>query len=172
VYGIIKTIDKISEMVAKIAMWALCVVTGIVVYEVVTRRVFHSPHVWTYEIITFFYGAHFMLLAAYTLLKRGHVAIDIVYNRLQPKTQAILDIITYLIFFFPFLIILFYVGQSLAVASWTTGEKTLTARLPLVLPAMKTVTPVTAGLLLLQGFSLFYRRFYFLIKGEDFGCSN
>jgi TRAP-type mannitol/chloroaromatic compound transport system permease small subunit len=165
---LLKTFDRISEWAARVAMWGLCIVTGIVVYEVVTRRVFHSPHVWTYEIITLFYGAHFMLLAAYTLLKQGHVAIDILYNRLRPKTQAILDIVTYLIFFFPFLFVLFKVGASLATASWATSEKTLTARLPIVLPAMKTVTPVTAALLLLQGFSLFYRRLYFLIKGEDF----
>jgi TRAP-type mannitol/chloroaromatic compound transport system permease small subunit len=165
---LLKIFDRISEISAKIAMWGLCIVTGIVIYEVLTRRVFHSPHVWTYEIITFFYGAHFMLLAAYTLLKHGHVAIDIIYNRLQPRTQAILDLITYLIFFFPFLIVLFYVGASLAAASWATSEKTLTARLPVVLPAMKTVTPVTAALLLIQGFSLFYRRLYFLVRGENF----
>lgn len=109
-----------------------------------------------------------MLLAAYTLLKQGHVAIDIVYNRLRPKTKVILDILTYLIFFFPFLIALFYVGSSLAASSWATNEKTLTARLPIVLPVMKTITPITALLLLMQGFSIFYRKIYYLKMGKDF----
>lgn len=166
--NILKIIDKISERTARVAMWGLCVVTGIVVFEVITRRVFHSPHVWTYEIITFFYGAHFMLLAAYTLLKKGHVAIDIVYNRLQPRTKVIFDILTYLIFFFPFLIALFYVSASLAASSWATNEKTLTARLPFVLPAMKTITPITAILLLMQGFSIFYGKIYTLKTGKEF----
>ncbi|MDI6755946.1 MAG: TRAP transporter small permease subunit [Thermodesulfobacteriota bacterium] len=147
-------------------MWALVVVVGIIIYEVFTRRVFRSPHVWTYEIITFFYGFHFMILAAYTLLHKGHVAIDIIYLRFSPKTQAVLDLCTYLFFFFPFVIILLYVGFDNAVASWATREKTLTARLPLVLPGMKTVTPIAALLLLLQGFSIFYRRLFFLIKGK------
>lgn len=147
-------------------MWAIVVVVGIIVYEVFTRRVFGSPHVWTYEIITFFYGFHFMILAAYTLLHKSHVAIDIIYVRFSPKKQAVLDLVTYLLFFFPFVIILLMVGFDNAVASWATGEKTLTARLPLVLPGMKTVTPVTALLLLLQGFSIFYRRLYFLKKGK------
>jgi len=168
VRSLLKVIDKISEGTALVAMWGLCIVTAIVVFEVVTRRVFHSPHVWTYEIITLFYGAHFMLLAAYTLLKRGHVCIDIIYNRLQPKTRAVLDIITYLIFFFPFLIALSYVGTSLAISSWATNEKTLTARLPFVLPTMKTITPITAILLIIQGFSIFYRRLYFSIYGKEF----
>ncbi|MEW5909610.1 MAG: TRAP transporter small permease subunit, partial [Thermodesulfobacteriota bacterium] len=108
--AIIRFINGISEWTAKIAMWALCIVTMIVVLEVLTRRVFHSPHVWTYEIITFFYGAHFMLLSAYALLKKGHVAIDILYNNLKPKTQAVLDVVSYVIFFFPFMIVLFSMG--------------------------------------------------------------
>lgn len=166
--SLLNIIDRISEGTARVAMWCLCIVTGIVVFEVLTRRVFHSPHVWTYEIITLFYGAHFMLLAAYTLLKRGHVAIDIVYNRFPPKTKVLIDIFTYLIFFFPFLIALFYVSSSLAVSSWATNEKTLTARLPFVLPTMKTITPITAILLLMQGFSIFYRRIYLLKTGKDF----
>lgn len=164
---ILKIIDQISEGTARVAIWGLCIVTGIVVFEVVTRRVFHSPHVWTYEIITLFYGAHFMLLAAYTLLQKGHVAIDIIYNRLQPKTKVILDILTYLIFFFPFLIALFYVSSSLAASSWATNEKTLTARLPIVLPTMKTIIPITAALLLMQGISIFCRKIYFLKTGKD-----
>lgn len=108
-----------------------------------------------------------MILAAYALLHHAHVSIDIVYNRFSPKRRAILDVITYLIFFFPFVIIIFKVGAENAGASWATRETTLTARLPIVLPAMKTVTPVTAFFLFIQGFSIFYRRLYFLIKGED-----
>ncbi|MBM4330405.1 MAG: TRAP transporter small permease subunit [Deltaproteobacteria bacterium] len=164
---LINIIDTISEWTGRFAVWALVVVVGIIVYEVITRRVFGSPHVWTYEIITFFYGFHFMILAAYTLLHKGHVAIDIIYIRFSPKKQAVLDLVTYLFFFFPFVIILLYVGFDNAVASWATGEKTLTARLPLVLPGMKTVTPIAALLLLLQGFSIFYRRLFFLTKGRE-----
>lgn len=108
-----------------------------------------------------------MILAAYALLYHAHVSIDIIYNRLSPKRRAVLDVITYLIFFFPFTIILFKVGVENAGASWATHETTLTARLPIVMPSMKTITPVTAFLLLIQGFAIFYRRVYFLLKGEE-----
>ncbi len=163
---IIKIIEGINEWVGRISVWAVCVITGIVVYEVITRRLFGSPHVWTYEIITLFFGFHFMILAGYTLLYRAHVSIDILYNRLTPKRQALLDVITYLLFFFPFLIILFKIGWDNAAASWAIRETTLTARLPIVMPSLKTITPVTAFLLLIQGFAIFYRRLYFLFKGD------
>ncbi len=163
----IKIIDHISEWTGRIAVWGVCIVTAIIVYEVATRRFFGSPHVWTYEIITLFYGFHFMILASFTLLHRAHVSIDILYNRLHPKKRAVLDVVTYLFFFFPFVIILLKVGFENALASWATGEKTLTARLPLVMPLMKTVTPLTALLLLLQGFSIFYKRVYLSVKGKE-----
>lgn len=164
---IIRIIEGINEWVGRIAVWAVCIITGLVVYEVITRRLFGSPHVWTYEIITLFFGFHFMILAGYTLLYRAHVSIDILYNRLPSKHQAILDIITYLFFFFPFLIILFKIGLENAAASWATKETTLTARIPIVMPSLKTITPVTAFLLLIQGFVIFYRKLYFLLKGEE-----
>lgn len=165
---LLKFFDALSEWTGRLSIWLVCVVTGIIVYEVITRRFFHSPHVWTYEIITLFYGFHFLILASYTLLHKAHVSIDILYNRLTPKKRALLDLITYLVFFFPFIIVLLKVGWTSAAASWATEEKTLTARLPLVLPLMKTAMPATALLLFFQGFAIFYRKLYLIIKGVEF----
>lgn len=148
-------------------MWSILLVLAIIIYEVVSRRLFNSPHVWTYEIITFFYAIHFMILAAYTLLYRAHVSIDIFYLRISPRGQAIMNSITYLVFFFPFLYFLFQAGYDSASASWATQEVTLTARLPIVMPAMKTITPVTALLILLQGLSTFIRSLFFVATGKE-----
>lgn len=75
--------------------------------------------------------------------------------------------ITYLVFFFPFLYFLFQAGYDSASASWATQEVTLTARLPIVMPAMKTITPVTALLILLQGLSTFIRSLFFVATGKE-----
>lgn len=164
---LLRVIDRISEWSGKIAMWGILIVACIVVYEVFTRRVLGSPHVWTYEIVTFFYGFHFMILAAYSLFLKGHVAIDIIYDRFSARTRAIMDLVTYLIFFFPFVIVLLWFGSGNALASWATNEKTSAARIAFVIPIMKSITPITALLLLLQGFALFYRRIFFYLKGEE-----
>jgi TRAP-type mannitol/chloroaromatic compound transport system permease small subunit len=91
-----------------------------------------------------------MLLGGYTLLKRGHVSVDIVSGRFSIKMQSLLQIITYLIFFFPFVIVLFYVGFKSALSSWTYFERT-SIGLPLIVPIMKTTMPVAALLLFIQG---------------------
>jgi TRAP-type mannitol/chloroaromatic compound transport system permease small subunit len=135
------------------------------VYEVITRRFFGSPHIWTYDVTNTFYGAHFMVLAAYTLLYRGHVSIDIVVTRFSPRTQLILSVISYLIFFFPFILVLLYVGTDSAVSSWGYWEKT-SIGLPLITPIMKTLTPATALLLLIQGLSEFAKMLFPGAKGE------
>lgn len=146
------TCDRLSEYTGKAASWLIWIVMGLCVYEIFTRRFFDSPHIWTYEVTDIFYGANFMLLAAYTLLFRGHVSVDILYVRFSRKTQIILDIINYLVFFFPFVLILLYVGLDSAISSWGYHERT-SIGLPFIYPILKTVTPATAFLLLIQGLS-------------------
>jgi TRAP-type mannitol/chloroaromatic compound transport system permease small subunit len=106
-----------------------------------------------------------MLVAAYTLLNKGHVCVDLFYVRCSPRTQTILDFINYLIFFFPFTLVLLYVGGDSALSSWAYFEKT-SIGLPFVYPLLKTVTPVTAFLLLAQGLSELTKLFLRSAKGE------
>ncbi|MCX5910017.1 MAG: TRAP transporter small permease subunit [Deltaproteobacteria bacterium] len=161
----IKICDRVSEKTGWAASWLIWVAMVLCVYEIFTRRFFDSPHIWTYEVTNIFYAANFMLLAAYTLLHKGHVAVDILYVRFKPKTQRTLDTINYLIFFFPFILVLLYVGADSAISSWAVYERT-SIGLPLLYPLLKTVTPATALLLLMQGVSEFAKRFSPAEKGE------
>jgi len=160
-----KTCDSVSEWTGRGVSWLIWPVMVLCVYEVITRRFFGSPHIWTYDVTNIFYGAHFMVLAAYTLLYRGHVSIDIVVTRFSPRTQLILSVVNYLIFFFPFILVLLYVGIDSAVSSWGYWEKT-SIGLPLITPLMKTLTPATALLLLIQGLSEFAKMIFPGAKGE------
>ena len=144
----------------------VCIVCAIIIFEVISRRFFGHPHLWTYEIITSFYSIHFLFLGAYTLLYRAHVSIDIVYLRFSPRGQLILNIIAYLLFFFPFFSVLLVIGWDLAAISWAVNELTLHAKLPIVVPVLKSVLPLTAALILLQGLSNFTRDLLLLVKGK------
>ncbi len=138
---------------------------GLCVFEVITRRFFNAPNKWTYEVTNIFYGTHFMILAAYTLLYRGHVSIDIFYGRLSPRSQVILSIVNYLVFFFPFVLVLLYVGLDSALFSWSDRERTMIG-LPFIYPILKTVTPAMAFLLLVQGLSDLAKKIFSEPKGE------
>jgi len=164
--GCTKICDRISELTGRWISWLIWPVMILCVFEIITRRFFNSPHIWTYDVINIFYGTHFMILAAYTLLYRGHVAIDLVVIRFSQRTQLVFSGLNYLIFFFPFVLVILYVGIDSAVDSWRFWEKT-TIGMPLITPMMKTLTPVTALLLLIQGLSEFIRILLPGARGEE-----
>ena len=163
---ILKGFDWFSEWSGRIFVWLIIPLTVVVVYEVISRRIFNAPHIWATEVTNYIYGPHFMLAAAYTLLYKSHVSIDILYGRYSPRTRGILDIITHLVFFFPFCIIVFTQGLLFAQTSWAIGETSESAALRVV-PFVKTVIPVTFGLLLIQGLANFIRSIMLVVRGKE-----
>jgi len=163
---ILKGFDWISEWSGRIFVWLVIPLIVVVVFEVISRRVFNAPHIWATEVTNYIYGPHFMLVAAYTLLYKAHVSIDIIYGRFSPRTRGILDIFTYLVFFFPFCIIVFTQGIVFAQTSWSIGETSDSAALRVV-PLIKTAIPVTFALLLLQGLANFIRSIMLAVRGKE-----
>jgi TRAP-type mannitol/chloroaromatic compound transport system permease small subunit len=163
---ILKGFDWFSEWSGRIFVWLIIPLTVVVVYEVISRRIFNAPHIWATEVTNYIYGPHFMLAAAYTLLYKSHVSIDIIYGRYSPRTRGILDIFTHLVFFFPFCIIVFTQGLLFAQTSWAIGETSESAALRVV-PFVKTVIPVTFGLLLIQGLANFIRSIMLVVRGKE-----
>jgi TRAP-type mannitol/chloroaromatic compound transport system permease small subunit len=102
-----KGLDKVSEWTGRIFMWLIIPLTLVVVYEVVSTKFFNAPHIWAPEVIAYLYGPYFMMVAAYTLLYKAHVRIDIIYMKFSPRTRGILDCFTYLIFFSPSVLLFF-----------------------------------------------------------------
>jgi len=158
--------DNLSEWTGRIFVWLIIPLTIVVVYEVISRRVFNAPNIWATEVTNYLYGPHFMLAAAYTLLYRSHVSIDIIYGKFSPRTRGIMDIITHLVFYFPFCTIVFIQGILFAQTSWSIHETSESAALTIV-PLIKTVIPVTFALLLIQGLSNFIRSIMLVAKGKE-----
>jgi TRAP-type mannitol/chloroaromatic compound transport system permease small subunit len=158
--------DSISEWSGRIFVWLIIPLTAVVVFEVFSRRVLNAPHIWATEVTNYIYGPHFMLVAAYTLLHRGHVSIDIFFQRLSKRWKGIIECFNHIVFFFPFCFIIFQQGIVFAKTSWEINETSATATLPVV-PEIKTVIPVTFGLLLIQGLANFIRCIILAVKGEE-----
>jgi len=157
-------LDKISEWTGRIFSFIVVPLTLLIVFEVISRRIFDRPTIWTFELSNFLFGSHFMLVAAYGLLNKSHVSIDIFTMRLSPQRKEILFLAGYFLFFFPFLITILYYGIQVAAISWSIGEESWSVWHPPLYP-IKTVIPITAGLLILQGISDVIKKIIFL-KGE------
>lgn len=165
--GFSKKIDTFSRWTGIVCSYLMIPLTLLVVYEVVTR-LFDRPTVWTFEMSNFFYGAHFMLVAAYGLLYKSHVTVDLFSGRLSKKTQAILSLICYLFMYFPFIAVWIYFGVSYAANSWQMWEKSWSIWGPPLYP-IKTVIPIAAVMLLLQGISEVIKTVNVLVEGRERG---
>jgi TRAP-type mannitol/chloroaromatic compound transport system permease small subunit len=162
---VLDIIDNISEYTGKICRWAIVLLALVMCYEVFSRYVFGKPTIWSFEISVMLYAFYFMMNASYALLYKSHVSIDIFYEKLSKRGKALLDIISSSMFFFPFLIVILIHGTEFAADAWKILERSWSNFAPPLYP-IKTVVPVFAFLLLLQGFALLYRNFQILITGE------
>lgn len=157
--------DMVNEWVGRVLCFLIVAITLLVVYEVITRRLFGAPTIWTFETTKQLYAAHFMLLTPFALLHNSHVSVTIFYQQVSTRKQALMDIIGYLVFFFPFCTIILWKGYLFAAKSWAMLETSWSVFSP-PLYLVKTVIPLTAALLLLQGISIFIRRIRVFVKGE------
>jgi TRAP-type mannitol/chloroaromatic compound transport system permease small subunit len=140
-----------TVVVAKLAAWVIVPMTGSLVYEVVSRYVFNRPTVWAYDMTYMMAGTLFMLGSAFALRNGSHVRADFLLTTLEPRWQALIDLVLYLFVYFPAIGLFFWSSLGFAVQSWRQNETYPESPwMPAIYP-LKIVMPVTLALLLLQG---------------------
>ena len=163
---LIKIIDTISNYTGRIVGWIAIPMIVALIYEVFARYAFHRPTIWSYEITYMIYGTHFLLGAAYTLYVKGHIRIELLYMKFPPRGRALIDVIGYLIIFFPIMFILVTSSFDMAKEAYEIKEVSqFTPWQPILWP-FKSVICVGFSLLILQGIAEFLRSVIMLIRGE------
>lgn len=159
-------IDRLSGWSGRIVSYLVYPLVGGVAYEVIARYAFNAPTEWAFDVTYMLYGTIFMLGAAYTLLNKGHIRTDMLYIKWPARKQGKIDAILYLVLFFPGMIFYFIAGLDYAARSWATNEKAASSPwMPIIYP-FKTVIPLTAAMLLIQGISEFLKSVHAWKKGE------
>jgi len=144
-------IDGISTWVGKAAAWLIVALMAVVCVEVFKRYSLNMPTAWIFDADNMLYGTAFMLCGAYTLAQNAHVRGDFLYSSMRPRMQASLDMVLYVVFFFPGIAALIYAGSDYAADSWRIAEHSnVTAEGPAVYP-FKTMIPLAGVLVMLQG---------------------
>ena len=144
------SVDKVSNFFGKLFAWLIVVLTLTISWEVFSRYVLGNPHAWMFDFQIMLYGTLFMMAGAYTLAHNGHVRGDVLYGFFQPRTQAWVDLILYVVFFAPGVIAMTWAGVTFAQESIAIREQTFSAD-PLPIYPFKAVVPIAGALLLMQG---------------------
>jgi TRAP-type mannitol/chloroaromatic compound transport system permease small subunit len=162
--AILRFIDNTSEWSGRVVCYFIVFAMFILLYEIVVRYIFNSPTQWAHEISRHFYGAHFILGAAYAFYHGMHVRTDVIVRYLSPRGQAIVDVIISLVFFY-YIGLLLWKGGEMAWTSVLRQETSLTVfRSPLW--PVKVTIPIGAFLLFMQGIAKFIRDIHHTVTGE------
>ena len=76
-------------------LYMICAV--ITTYEVVMRYFFNSPTQWVFEVVMVVCASAWVLSGAYIAMRRGHIAITVVYERARGKVRWWLDTFIYVV---------------------------------------------------------------------------
>ncbi len=144
-------IDGVNAKIGRAAAW-LCVAVVVIQFAVVVLRyVFGVGSIRLQESIVYSHAAMFLLVAAWTLKNDGHVRVDVFYASASPRRRAIIDLCGVVVLLIPFAVAILYFSSPYVARSWATLEGSREASgLPLVF-VLKTLIPVFAVMLILQG---------------------
>jgi TRAP-type mannitol/chloroaromatic compound transport system permease small subunit len=161
----VRVIDRFTDTTGVWLSWLNIPLVAAVAYEVIARYAFNAPTLWSFDVTYMLYGTIFMLGAAYALHKGAHIRTDFFYEKWSVKTRGMVDSISYIVFFFPSIVMLLAASGSEAWYAWTINETSEQTPWRPILWPYKSVVPITCVLLLIQGISEVIKSTYAWRKG-------
>ncbi|RLA21080.1 MAG: hypothetical protein DRQ61_01885 [Gammaproteobacteria bacterium] len=137
--------------------WLTLAMVLITFLVVILRYLFDLGWIALQESISYMHCLVFMLGISWTLKNNGHVRVDIIYQRCRPKKRALFDLLGTILLLMPVTIFIFYASLDYVANSWGQLESSREAGgLPGVF-LLKSLIPLTACLLFLQGIAMICR---------------
>ncbi|MFK7763360.1 MAG: TRAP transporter small permease subunit [Roseobacter sp.] len=113
-------LETISRALAVIAQVMIVVLIGVMFFEVIARRVFNAPTIWSVDIVYMVNGSLFLMGAAYTLQRERHVRIDFLSTRMPLRLQHLINAAFYGGLFLP---LLYLTTHSSIRKAWRAYER-------------------------------------------------
>jgi TRAP-type mannitol/chloroaromatic compound transport system permease small subunit len=144
-------IDRLNSAIGRAAAWCCLYLVLAEFAVVVLRYAFGLGSIRLQESVLYAHAGLFMLAAAWTLQIDGHVRVDVFYSQAKPRVRAVIDLLGAFVFLLPFAVALAALAVPYVARSWSTFERSReTSGLPFVY-LLKTLIPLFALLLGLQG---------------------
>jgi TRAP-type mannitol/chloroaromatic compound transport system permease small subunit len=152
-----RALDRLADLTGLAVSWLTLAMVLLTFAVVVLRYVFDTGWIAMQESVTYLHAVVFMLGAAYTLRRNGHVRVDIFYRRHGRRGQAWVDLLGTLLLLLPTSVFIFWISWRYVADAWAVHEGSREAGgLPGVY-LLKTLILIMPALLLLQGTALALR---------------
>ena len=146
-------IDRLNQWLGRAVAWLTLAMAVAVAVIVLARYAFAQNTILLQEAVTYGHGLVLMLGMAYTLKENGHVRVDILYSSRSPRWRALVDLFGHVFLLLPVAGLLLVASVPYAMSAWRILEgSSEVGGLPGVF-LLKTLIPLMAALLLLQGLS-------------------
>jgi TRAP-type mannitol/chloroaromatic compound transport system permease small subunit len=167
-YAVIRGIDRFSDLTGKLLSLSMLYLMATISWECFARYFLNAPTVWVLESSYMTNGSAFMLGCAYALHKGAHVRTDMLWEKYSERKKGTIDLVSYLFFFYPTLIVLMWISVDDAWYSFRIGELSeLTPWRPIMWP-FRSAIPLAALLLMIQGVSESLKCWYQIRYGKEF----
>jgi len=148
-------VTRINRAAFYIAISLVYLIVPVMLIDVVARYAFNAPTVWGMELATLLFGPYFLLAGPYVLHLKGHVAMDILRQRLKVQADRMVELVN-LPIIIAFCAILLWFSVPAAVDSFNYGETSFSAWNPPIWWT-KAAVPISLMLMLLQALAEFLR---------------
>lgn len=160
-------IDRLNAAIGRTVAWLILFVVVVQFAVVVLRYVFGVGSIWLSESIIYGHATLFMLAAAWTLREGGHVRVDVFYADASTRTRALVELGGALLLLLPFMLVLAWFAWPYVARSWAILETSPeTSGIPAVF-LLKTLIPLFALLMALQGVAQAIRALGVLSQNAD-----
>jgi len=163
---LIYTIDQLSKTIGHAFSWCIIIVAFGTCYEVFVRYVLNDPTSWAFDMSYLMYGAVFYMAGAYTLSRGGHVRADMFYRLWPERAQAAVELVLYLVFFFPGILALVISGWGYGYEAMRIHEVSVNSPAGVPIWPLKMLIPVGGALIALQGLAEVLRCLLCLRDGQ------
>lgn len=167
-YAVIRGIDRFSDLAGRLIALAFLFLIAAITYEVVARYVFNAPTIWVYEASFMINGGAFMLGCGYALFKGAHVRTDIFWERYSERRKGTIDLVSYLVFFFPTMAILMMISIDDAWVAYEIGERSQESIWRAITWPFRASIPLAMLLFMIQGVSESLKCVYQIRYGREF----
>ena len=166
VHQLLRSIDQFSKTIGHAFAWCIVILTLGTCFEVFVRYVLNDPTSWAFDLSYLMYGAVFYMAGAYTLSRGGHVRADMFYRKWSERRQALVELVLYVLFFFPGILALVVAGGGYGLEAMRIREVSVNSPAGVPIWPLKMMIPFGAALIALQGFAEVLRCLVCLREGS------
>lgn len=155
--AIIRTIDSFSYALGEVTKWLLPILVLTVAFTVFALSIFGQSWTKLFESADYLHATVIMLGAAATLLAGQHVRVDVFHVQMSAKTRALIDFMGYYALLLPVCLIILWNSQSFVSFAWRIFEGSSDADGIRGEFLLKTLIPIFAVTMILQGLTIALR---------------